>query len=192
MSPTASTPRMSASSGPNSPQGAGPTPATPRPIALGHHPADSVSSSISTLMLDQSSHSRSSSLTYAPDRGGPIDDDRSKVPENYEADIETLLTETQLWRVANSVLWISWGVVQAAVAGMPQSVVEGSEDGDSSGTVSEEFWTSEKNLEEEDFDYLGYARDRALFFWGDLIHLGVLKPEELPVEVQEQMKVVPY
>lgn len=33
--------------------------------------------------------------------------------------------------------------------------------------------------EAEEFDYLGYARDRAMFFWGDCLQLGFIKREEL-------------
>lgn len=32
---------------------------------------------------------------------------------------------------------------------------------------------------QEEFDYLAYAQDRALFFWGDVIQLGILGDEEL-------------
>lgn len=32
-----------------------------------------------------------------------------------EKDIQDLLQETQLWRIANSAFWIAWGIVQAKV-----------------------------------------------------------------------------
>ena len=41
-----------------------------------------------------------------------------------------------------------------------------------------------------DFDYLSYARDRALLFWGDLVAFGIVDEKELPVEVRERMKTV--
>lgn len=46
--------------------------------------------------------------------------------------------------------------------------------------------------EEEEFDYLGYARERALFFWGDAVGLGIVKWEELPESLMGEIKVVDY
>lgn len=45
---------------------------------------------------------------------------------------------------------------------------------------------------EEEFDYLAYARDRAMFFWGDAVTLGLAKEEELPEGVRRDMKVLDY
>ena len=41
-----------------------------------------------------------------------------------------------------------------------------------------------------DFDYLSYARDRALLFWGDLVAFGIVDEKELPVEVRQRLKMV--
>lgn len=46
--------------------------------------------------------------------------------------------------------------------------------------------------DEEEFDYLGYAQDRALFFWGDVLGLGLVKEEELPAELVAKVKRVDY
>lgn len=43
---------------------------------------------------------------------------------------------------------------------------------------------------EEEFDYLAYARDRAMFFWGDALKLGIVREEELPEDVLKNVKVV--
>ncbi|KAL1296745.1 hypothetical protein AAFC00_000215 [Neodothiora populina] len=45
---------------------------------------------------------------------------------------------------------------------------------------------------EEEFDYLRYARDRAMFFWGDAIKLGFVKEEELPESIRKEIKTVDY
>lgn len=46
---------------------------------------------------------------------------------------------------------------------------------------------------EEEFDYLGYARERAMFFWGDCLQLGLVSEEILEQwGIAEQVKVVPY
>ena len=46
--------------------------------------------------------------------------------------------------------------------------------------------------EEEDFDYLGYAQERAMLFWGDVLQLGIVKREDLPEELLNKVKVVKY
>jgi len=46
--------------------------------------------------------------------------------------------------------------------------------------------------EDEGFDYLGYAKERAMFFWGDMVTLGLVKKEELPEELRRRLKIVPY
>ncbi|KAF2469818.1 kinase-like protein [Lindgomyces ingoldianus] len=52
--------------------------------------------------------------------------------------------------------------------------------------------SSEAEAEDEEFDYLGYAQERAMFVWGDAIRLGIIKAEELPEEVRSNVKVVEY
>ena len=44
--------------------------------------------------------------------------------------------------------------------------------------------------EGEEFDYLAYAQDRAMFFWGDMVNLGLVRREELPEELVRRLKVV--
>lgn len=45
---------------------------------------------------------------------------------------------------------------------------------------------------EAEFDYLGYAQERAMFFWGDVLQFGIVKREELPQELLEKVKIVRY
>ena len=45
---------------------------------------------------------------------------------------------------------------------------------------------------EDEFDYLGYAQERAMFFWGDVLQLGLVKREELPESLLEKVKIVEY
>lgn len=49
-----------------------------------------------------------------------------------------------------------------------------------------------KSEDDEEFDYLAYAQDRAMFVWGDLVGMGLVKKEELPEELRRRMKVVEY
>ncbi|KAI9705216.1 MAG: hypothetical protein M1820_005363 [Bogoriella megaspora] len=46
--------------------------------------------------------------------------------------------------------------------------------------------------EEGEFDYLAYAHERALFFWGDALQAGVITEEELPEELRAKVKRVEY
>lgn len=46
--------------------------------------------------------------------------------------------------------------------------------------------------EDEEFDYLGYAQERAMFFWGDVVTLGLIKKEELPEGLRGRLRIVPY
>ncbi|MCJ1401798.1 hypothetical protein MMC11_005015 [Xylographa trunciseda] len=46
--------------------------------------------------------------------------------------------------------------------------------------------------EEEAFDYLGYAQERAMFFWGDCLGMGFVREEELPGELVAKVKRVEY
>jgi choline kinase len=48
------------------------------------------------------------------------------------------------------------------------------------------------NEDDDEFDYLGYAQERAMFFWGDVVALGLVKREELPEGLRGRLKVVPY
>ena len=63
---------------------------------------------------------------------------------------------------------------------------EGSEE------VSNKGLDEEEEEGEEDFDYLGYAQERAMFFWGDILQLGIVKREDLPKELLEKVKIVEY
>ena len=63
-----------------------------------------------------------------------------------ESVVEELLAETRRWRAAAHAMWCVWGVVQAKVGGG-----------------------------EEEFDYLKYAEERAVLFWGDMVALGLVE-----------------
>lgn len=49
-----------------------------------------------------------------------------------------------------------------------------------------------KAQEDEEFDYLAYAQDRAMFVWGDLVGMGLVKKEDLPETLRNRMKIVEY
>jgi len=160
-----------------------------------------------------------------------------------QREVEYLLWETRLWRLANSAQWIMWGVMQAKIPGLPvefggQEYVESSEfsefqlpdsgfvDGDTNAVRAqsigqrplapeqgvdnniadagsaraEGFAENAKDkgvedgvgMQENDFDYLGYARERAMFFWGDAVKLGIVRTEELPEDMRDEIRIVEF
>ena len=50
----------------------------------------------------------------------------------------------------------------------------------------------EEEQETEEFDYLAYAQDRAMFFWGDCLQLGLVKEEELSKDLLGKVKTLTY
>ena len=46
--------------------------------------------------------------------------------------------------------------------------------------------------DEAEFDYLAYAQDRALFFLGDVLQLGLIRKEDLPANLLQKIKFVEY
>nr|POE85181.1 choline kinase [Quercus suber] len=127
-----------------------------------------------------------------------------------DGEVARLMHETRLWRVANSAQWVAWGIVQAKVPGMPDFGSAANKDG--IGTDAEELTREElaeraeeyrdlasepeqeqsEEAEQEEFDYLGYAQHRAMFFWGDVLQLGLVTMEELPEDVRPKIKTVLY
>ena len=66
-------------------------------------------------------------------------------------------------------------------------------DGEStSGTSNGDMSIDEEEAKEEEFDYLSYARDRAMFFWGDAVELGFVNVDDLPADVKRDIKTVRY
>jgi choline kinase len=136
-----------------------------------------------------------------------------------EGVVEELVEETRLWRVANSAQWVAWGIVQAKDPGLDflrQAGAGGSEVVQSSkhidgpqyriGDAKQQDHNISTPLDnyaegrgadgaeddEDEFDYLAYAQDRARFFWGDCVELGLVREEELPVNLRRSLKRVPY
>jgi len=111
---------------------------------------------------------------------------------DVEKRVKELVDETKLWRIANSAQWVSWGIIQAKIPGFQLS--DSPEDGATGNVTAGE----DGNVEEEetdadgDFDYLAYAQERALFFWGDCVSLGLISAEELPEVVRPKIKYVKY
>lgn len=132
-------------------------------------PTTQSSSSIIDFMLD----------ARAPPGGwGAAERDRE---EQSNQRVRELMDETRLWRLANSAQWVAWGIVQATVPGL---------DAKNEPLPVEEALKAEQEIGVEDFDYLSYAQDRALFFWGDAVQMGLVQLEELPDALRARLKMV--
>ena len=183
--------------------------------------------------------------TRAPVTYQCLEEERRR-EEETESQVQRLMCEARLWRVANSAQWVAWGIVQAKIDGMDEalekqkakvsSVEEISTasvpledsisraEADASNTYphahaealpsnsnstsitmsntpnpspaslledsKREEEASEAN--EEEFDYLGYAQERAMLFWGDVLGLGLVKKEDLPENLLHKIKIVEY
>lgn len=120
--------------------------------------------------------------------------------------VEELIRETRLWRAMNSAQWVAWGIVQAKIPGYTEPPAEGSggeggadqgeapaspvaSEGSAAGSSGESAGAGE---DEEGFDYLSYSHERALFFWGDCVQMGLIKVEELPEGLRGRIKMIDY
>ena len=180
------------------------------------------SSSISSFMLDNRSPP------------AQCQEDEARREEATEAEVERLMRQTRLWRVANSAQWVAWGIVQAKIPSTDESSAnrqaQGTPTADNADIAHEEgtmtprasdsqmtetipavqdaLERNSENLkseghakgdnppeeaeEEEEFDYLAYAQERAMFFWGDVLQLGIVKEEDLPADLFAKVKTVEY
>lgn len=159
-------------------------------------------SSISAFMLD----SRGPPSSYEAEEAAR--------EEKWKKDTARLMKETRLWRVANSAQWVLWGIVQAKIPGIEAELekqrkrepnnleeTENAEGLPATGVPSPELdenrsepateGGSEVELENE-YDCLAYSQERAFFFWGDLLELGLIKEEDLPENVLREAKRIPY
>lgn len=121
-----------------------------------------------------------------------------------ELQIEKLRDEARAWRAASHLMWCAWGIVQAtleyedhraieAVAAVAKTTDDLSNDAKAlAADMADKRPTPEEGEEEEEeeaFDYLGYAQQRALLFWGDMLELGIVCENEIPELVGRAKRV---
>jgi choline kinase len=127
------------------------------------------------------------------------------IDEELDREVRFLMQQTRLWRVMNSAQWVAWGIVQAKVPGMEEGIEEmaaanghgenGQHESNGNGASngnghSEKTPPVDADIDEEgDFDYLAYAQDRIMFFWSDLLALGLVKEDDLPAPMVEHIKL---
>ncbi|KAJ5764994.1 hypothetical protein N7520_004553 [Penicillium odoratum] len=111
--------------------------------------------------------------------------------EDLEAEVRRLMQQTRLWRAMNSAQWVAWGIVQAKAPGMEEGIAEMLATSNENGHKDEGVKTPTVDVdadEEDGFDYLAYAQDRAMFFWSDLLALGLINPNDLPAPMVEHIR----
>ncbi|OLN96393.1 Choline kinase [Colletotrichum chlorophyti] len=131
-------------------------------------------------------------------------EEERRAEEAIEAEVKELYEETRLWRGITSAQWIAWGIVQAKVPGFEsaeekeqqekqaqQEAAAAAGDADAKAEVKAAADAAAES-EGDEFDYLSYAQDRAFFFLGDCVLMGLVKKEELPEDVQARLRVVDY
>lgn len=103
--------------------------------------------------------------------------------EVIDKEVERLVQESMNWRPLVNICWCLWGVVQANIPGL---VLDGEGDegvadvSESAGASAEEKKEgSEAGEEAEEFDYIKYAEQKVMCFWGDMIGLGIVSEDEL-------------
>ncbi|KAL4873846.1 hypothetical protein BDV12DRAFT_54063 [Aspergillus spectabilis] len=113
--------------------------------------------------------------------------DIERAQDSLEAETQFLMRQTRLWRILNTAQWVAWGIVQAKVPGL--------EDEDNTPTPTSPTPPVDSDVDDSDeFDYLAYAQDRAIFFWADLVSLGFVKKEKLPEGLAEliEQRMIDY
>jgi choline kinase len=75
------------------------------------------------------------------------------------------------------------GVVNGGGGARPERLVEDVKGKGPEGSIG---------TDDNDFDYLRYSRERAMFFWGDAVKLGIVEMEELPEYLRDEIRIVEY
>ncbi|KAJ0165095.1 Choline kinase [Colletotrichum tanaceti] len=167
-------------------------------------PADAPAGSTTPALLPTSSSS--SIVEFMLDARVPPNhwkDEERRAEEAIEAEVKELYEETRLWRGINSAMWVAWGIVQAKVPGFEsREEIEQQEKqaqneaaaaaGDVDAKAEVQAAADAEEDEGDEYDYLRYAQDRAFFFLGDCVNMGIVKKEDLPEDVQSRIKIVDF
>lgn len=106
-----------------------------------------------------------------------------------EEEVEKLVEEARVWRAASHAVWCVWGIVQGKMrpidTGKDKTLKKGPEE---ASVVAGD--TRDKDEDEDEFNYFGYAQQRALMFWGDMLMLGLVEHEDVDEFVLRNAKRV--
>ncbi|TDZ38671.1 Choline kinase [Colletotrichum sidae] len=164
-------------------------------------PADG--SSTPALLPTSSSSSIIEFMLDARVPAGHWKEEERRVDEAIDAEIMELYEETRLWRGINSAMWIAWGIVQAKVPGFETTEEKEAQEkqaqneaaaaaGDEAAKAEVKAAAEAEEEEGDEYDYLSYAQERAFFFLGDCVLMGIVKKEDFPEDVQARLKIVDH
>ncbi|KAJ0362683.1 hypothetical protein COL154_006128 [Colletotrichum chrysophilum] len=130
-------------------------------------------------------------------------EEERRADEAIEEEVKELYEETRLWRGINSAQWVAWGIIQAKVPGFEspeeKEQQEKQAQNEAAAAAGDEAAKAECQAAAEaeaeagdEYDYLSYAQERAFFFLGDCVLMGIIKKEEFPEDVQARLKVVDF
>ncbi|CAZ80857.1 unnamed protein product [Tuber melanosporum] len=123
----------------------------------------------------------------------------TRIPGASDEEVDRLEGEAKAWRAASHAMWCVWGIVQAKNPGSGTKAAVDGQQGGADGSVPGGAKAAAGDLggvkpeseeDESEFDYLGYAQQRALLFWGDMLALEIMKPGEVGDEVVEKAKII--
>lgn len=104
--------------------------------------------------------------------------------EKMDNEVRDLMTQVRLWRPAVHAYWCVWGIVQAVVDTSKDTEMREEKDMETGQYrfehEAEDPKKEEPDVDEEEdyFDYISYASEKAQLFWTDLIALGLIDREE--------------
>jgi len=153
----------------------------------------------------RSSSSMPSFILDARTPGASYKEEEANRERGIAEEVDRLEGDAKAWRAASHAMWCAWGIVQAKIPGSDiEAMINGEQHGigrpmskeaKAAATVASgdgRLGDEEGGEAEDEFDYLGYAQQRALLFWGDMLALGVMTPEEVGEEVVEKAKVIAW
>jgi choline kinase len=107
---------------------------------------------------------------------------KAKSPQSYAMEKEALIDKAD-----TPILGAGAVVTTPEAVDLDEHVVT-----QDAGAPDQEAKGEETEDDEDGFDYLSYSHERAMFFWGDVIAMGIMSKEELPEEVLRIARVLEY
>ena len=149
----------------------------------------------------RSSPSVPSFMLDARTPGASYKEEEANRERGIAEEVDRLEGDAKAWRAASHAMWCAWGIVQARIPGSEIEAMINGEQHSVGRPMSKEVKAAatagrlggeEGGEGEDEFDYLGYAQQRALLFWGDMLGLGIMTPEEVGEEVVKKAKVIAW
>lgn len=96
--------------------------------------------------------------------------------EEMDAETKKIMEEADAWRAGCNAVWAVWGMVQGKAGQLPDI-------DDANEWVETVVNTPNSPNDDPTFDYISYARHKALLFWGDVQRLNLIQTDIDDVKV---------